>query len=230
MKHTLSKIALLALSATAVFQGNPARAADPKIAGPTAFVRVLHAVPAGPKVDVYIDGTRRLNDVQFGSISKYMRVSAGYHRFRVTTNNPTRTLLSGARTLRRGDFYTVAAHGSPLRPRLVATNESQGRMAYGRARLTAYHFSPGAPPVDVIATTKTGRTYRLFSRLRYGQTRAAFVPAVPLTIRLRANGRTIKTITGVHPRAGRRYAAFAIGQMGARVDPFRVLLDVSASQ
>jgi hypothetical protein len=46
-------------------------------------------------------------------------------------------------------------------------------------------------------------------------------------VRLQVNGRTIKTITGFEPRAGRKYSAYAIGRIGQN---FRVLADVSASQ
>jgi hypothetical protein len=216
----------LALGATAS-TCSPARADDPNIAGPTSFVRVLHAVAYGPKVDVYIDGQKKLNDVEFGAISKYLRVRAGYHTFRIMTNNPARTILSSARTLRRGDFYTLSAWGNGRRPRLLAFNDSGGSVAYNRARLTAFHLAPGLAPVDVIATTQTGRTYRLFRGLRYGQIRASYVPAVPMTIRFTRGGRTIKTITGVEPRAGRKYAAYAMGVPG---QTFRVNLDVTGSQ
>ena len=222
--------AALTVANFAATSSRPARADDPKIAGPNSFLRVLHAVPLGPKVDVFIDGTKRLNDVEFGSISKYLRLSSGYHSFRITSNNPSRTLFAGSRSLQRGDFYVLSAYGSPFRPRLVLSNESQGRMAYGRARLTAYHLAPGAAPVDVVAYTSTGRAIRIFSRLRFGQSRAAFVPAVPMTIQVRSNGRILKTITGVTPHAGRRYAAFAIGRVFQEPDTFIVLLDVSASQ
>ncbi len=207
--------------------GTAAQAKDPSIAGPTTFVRVLHAVSGGPKVDVYIDGTKRLNDYSYGGLSKYMRLTAGYHSFSVRSNSPARTLLAGAHTFRSGQFYTISAYGVPMRPRLLTFQDSGGSVAYGQSRLTFFHLAPNMQPIEVIATTKNGRTYRLFSRLRYGQIRASYVPSVPLTIRLRVNGRTIKTITGVEPRAGRKYAAYAIGQAGL---DFKVLLDVTASQ
>lgn len=207
--------------------GLSTRADDPKIVGPTSFVRVLHAVPGGPKVDVYIDGNKKLNDVTFGSVTKYLRFPSGRHSFRVESNNPSRVLASGISTLRNGDFYTVTASGTPAYPRLQALNDSVGTMPYNRARVTFYHFAPGLPPVDVIATTENGNTYRIARRLRYGQARAIAVPAVAMTIRLVSNGRTLNTMNGVHPRAGRKYAAYALGRPGVN---FKTMIDVTASQ
>lgn len=213
--------------AAAAWGAAPSWAKDPKIAGPVSFVRVLNAVDGGPKVDFYIDGQRKLNDFKLGGISAYLRLPAGRHTFTVRSNNPSRVLVSGARTFGSNQFVTVGAYGSSRRPRLLAFNDSSGPVAFGKARLTAFHLSPGTPAVDVIGTTGTGRTYRLFSRLRYGQIRAAYVPAVPMTIRLRSNGVTLKTLEGIEPRAGRKYAAYAIGRAGR---DFQVLLDVTASQ
>ncbi len=221
-------LSLLAGAGLGAVGASPAGAKEARIAGPASFVRVLHAISGGPKVDVYIDGKKQLNDYTYGGLSKYLRLSAGYHAFSVRSNDPARTVLAGGRTLSSGGFYTIAAYGVPSRPRLLTFQDSGGSVAFNQARLTVFHLSPNTPPLEVLATVKaTGRTYRLFNRLRYGQIRASYVPAVPMTIRLRVNGHTIKTITGVEPRAGRKYAAYAIGNEG---QDFKILLDVTASQ
>jgi hypothetical protein len=205
----------------------PVRADDPNIAGPNSFVRVMHAVAGGPKVDIFIDGQKKLNDVEFSAVTKYLRLPSGYHTFRITTNNPTRTMFSRGITLRNGDFYTLGAYGTWTRPRLLTFNDSAGSVAYSTARFTFFNLSPGSPPLDGYATNANGRVYRLFRRLRYGQTRAVYIPAVPMTFTFKVNGRTVKTVPGEEPRAGRKYAAYIIGRYG---QSFRVQTDVTASQ
>ncbi len=223
------KISLGAALGAAVLgsAGLSTRADDPKIAGPTTFVRVLHAVPGGSKVDVYIDGKKRLNDVTFGAITKYQRFPSGRHSFRIESNNPTRVVASGTSTLRSGDFYTLSTFGTPSYPRFLAIDDSAGGVPFGRARVTFTNFSPGLAPVDVVATTENGSTYRIARRLRYGTASAAALPAAPMTIRLMSGGRVVGTIYGVHPREGRKYAAYAIGRPGVN---FRAIMDVTASQ
>ena len=45
----------------------------------TAKVRVLHASPDAPAVDVYADGAAVLTNVAYGVISGYLEVPAGDH-------------------------------------------------------------------------------------------------------------------------------------------------------
>jgi hypothetical protein len=228
-KHLLTALALgVGALGTLGAATMVAEADDPKIAGPNSFVRVLHAVPGGPKVDVYIDGQKQLNDVTFGELSKYIRIPAGYHQVRVTSNNPTRTLLSWKKLTRNNDFYTLGMYGPTYKVRPLSYSDSAGYPAYGKARISAFHLAPGTPVVDVYGDVhKTRTSYRLFRNLRYGQIKVANAPAMPMTIRLVSRGHTIKTITGASPRAGRKYDLFAIGR--ERVN-FQVKLDPAASQ
>lgn len=219
--NTLSKWALGAICGLAtVGVAQSAQAQD-------SFVRVLHALPGGPKVDFYFDGQKTLNDYRFGGNSKYVKVPSGYRRISVRSNDPARTLFSRTPRLRPNDFYTGIAWGTPSRPRFTLHNDSAGNVPFNRARITFFHLSPGLPPVDVVGTTQTGRSYRFLRGLRYGQIRYAHVPAVPMTIRLVAYGRTVKTYTGAEPRAGRKYSAYAIGRPR---ESFNLFLDTTASQ
>ena len=194
-----------------------------------SYVRLLHAMPRGPKVDVYIDGQKKFNDLEFGSLSKYLKLPAGYHSFSIVTNaegnQPERTLLSRARTLRGGSYYTIGPYGEKAQPKLLAFSDSSGGLQTDTARLTLFHLSPGAPPFDVFAVTQTGRTYRLASHLKYGQIRAVYVPPVPMTIRFMVGRSVYKTVTGVSLRAATKYSVFALGRVGQN---FRVVLETAA--
>ncbi len=220
---------LVALVAVTLFLGGTSHA---KSSGPNSFVRVLHAISNGPKVDIYLDGKKKVNDIEFDSISKYLRIPSGYHSFRITSNNPTRTLISGARTFSTNHFYTVGVFGRLASPKLFAADDTAGSVPYNRALLTVYHLSPGAPAVNVTGTIGGTRVITLARNLSYNHRTAFSVPAVPMTIRVvrpnkPVNVGILKTVTGVSPRAGRKYAAYIIGNVSRN---FKVLLDVTASQ
>jgi hypothetical protein len=221
-------VALLALSGM-----HAARAEDQADQYPNStFVRVLHAIPDGPKVDVYFDGKKQANDFRFGSLSKYMRLPAGIHRVSVLKNNPSRTLFSSTRRFRLNRFYTVMAYGTPSRPVFRVLDETSGTIHPRLARLYVSHLSASAPPVDIIGRTEGGRWFTLVRGLRYGQTRTLLVRPTDATLYVRARGNTIHTIGDVELQAGRRYSAFAFGRVGAKGDDkkFQVFLDPSASQ
>jgi hypothetical protein len=203
------------------------RADDPDFSGPSSFVRVLHGLSLGQKVDVYIDGSKKLNDVEFSALSKYLRVPSGKRSIRIVTNDPPHTLVATSRVFARDSFYTFGIYGVPRSLHVLAANDSLSKPSYGNAHLRVYHLSPGMPSFDVVGYIRGGDIIPLVRNVRYGTSRAASIPAIPMTVRLVRNGRILKTVTGVDPRAGRKYAAYAIGRPARN---FRLLLDVTASQ
>lgn len=198
----------------------------------SSYVRILHAIPNGPKVDVFVDSTKILNDVVFdSSISKYIRIPAGYHRIRIVSNNPSRVLYSASTRQRIDRFYTVAVIGSVLAPKVHLIDETRGTTNPRRARVSVTHFAYGAPAVDIVARTVTGHYYTIVSNLRYGQTRQLWLTPGKYDLFVRANGHVIKEINDAQPQGGRRYAAYAIGQAGGSgINAFNLLFDVAASQ
>jgi hypothetical protein len=195
--------------------------------GPSVFVRFLHGLSLESKVDIFADGKKLHNDVEFGGLTPYSRLTAGKHTFEFTSNNPTQTILLTSKTLGRDNFYTLGIYGTPRALHSFLAKDSTGYPAYGKARLTAYHLSPGLKPFDMVAYLPGGRILPLIRNIRFGQTRVADIPAVPMTVRLVREGRILKTLTGASPRAGRQYAAYAIGRPSRN---FKLLLDVTASQ
>lgn len=192
-----------------------------------SFVRILHGLSGFSKVDVKIDGKKRFNDLEFGGISPYVRLDGGAHSVVVTSNNPTRTLLSVTRRFKPYDFHTLGMYGTGGRQRLLIANDSTGNPAFERAQLTAYHLSPGLAPFDVVTYQPGGQILTLLRNVRYGQSRRASIPAMPMTVRLVRRGVIFKTLKGESPRAGRKYALYAIGRPSRN---FKALLDVTASQ
>ncbi len=192
-----------------------------------SFVRILHGLSLVSKVDVEIDGDKKFNDLEFAGISPYVRLDGGVHTIRVTSNNPTRTLVNITRRFRPYDFHTLGMYGTPDRLRLLNANDSLGKPPFERAQLTIYHLSPGLPAFDVVTYLPGGDTLVLARNVRYGQPKRVNIPAFPMTVRLVRRGAIFKTLKGQSPRAGRKYALYAVGRPGRN---FRALLDVTASQ
>ena len=46
-------------------------------------VRILHAVPNAPNVDVYLNGSLITSNLAFGKISKYSQLSSGEYEFQL---------------------------------------------------------------------------------------------------------------------------------------------------
>lgn len=129
-------------------------------------VRVLHAAPTAPAVDVYVTApgddidasAPTLIGVPFKAFSDYLEIPAGDYRVRVTlTGDKTAIYDSGAVALGADVTYTIAAvtAESGLSPisLLVLTGDSNDpslEIPDNRARVRAVHASPDAPNVDVL--------------------------------------------------------------------------------
>jgi hypothetical protein len=123
----------------------------PALAADTAQLRVLHASPDAPAVDIYIDDAivEGWTNVPFGTISDYLDVPAGDYNFKVfatgTTEGP---VIDADVSLAAGKAYTAAATGE-LASITPAVLEDGGMSASDEAMVRVVHFSADARAVDV---------------------------------------------------------------------------------
>lgn len=142
--RTLSRLAgMLAGTALVAALAVPVAAAD------NAMVRVVHASPDAPNVDVWVDGETVLTDVPFTAVSDYLSLPAGTYNIQVTATGDTTPVIEADLTFEAGTAYTVAAYGN-LADITAAVFTDDTAIASGQAKLRAIHLSPSAPAdVDI---------------------------------------------------------------------------------
>ncbi len=126
--------------------------AVPVAAADEAQVRVVHASPDAPNVDVWVDGEIVLTDVPFTAVSDYLALPAGDHNVQVTATGATDPVIDADLTLEAGTSYTVAATGllADIAPVVLVDDRTP---ASGQSKLRVFHASPSAPAsVDVAVT------------------------------------------------------------------------------
>lgn len=119
-----------------------------------ARVRVLHASPDAPAVDVLVDGQVVLTNVPFKAASPYLAVPAGARNLRVrATANPSLVVIDVTPTLAASTDYTVIARNlvASIEPWLLTDDNTAP--AAGSIKLRLVHSAPGAPTVDIYVTT-----------------------------------------------------------------------------
>jgi len=116
-----------------------------------ARVRVIHASPDAPAVDVFVDGAAVLTNVAFPAISDYLSVPAGPHEIAVAPAGAgeAAAVITANPTLEAGMAYTVAAVGEVANIRAQIYNDNLAAPAAGKAHVRVIHASPDAPAVDV---------------------------------------------------------------------------------
>jgi len=126
--------------------------AAPAAAQDEAYVRVVHASPDAPNVDVWVDGEIVLTDVPFTAVSEYLSLPAGTYNVQVTATGATDPVIDADLSLEAGTSYTVAATGllADIAPVVLTDDRAP---ASGQAKLRVFHASPSAPAsVDVAVT------------------------------------------------------------------------------
>jgi hypothetical protein len=116
----------------------------------TAMVRVVHASPDAPNVDIWVDGETVLTDVPFTAVSDYLSLPAGTYSIAVSATGDTDPVIGPLDlTFEAGTATTIAAYGFVAD--ITATVFSDDvTLADGQAKLRAIHLSPSAPAdVDI---------------------------------------------------------------------------------
>ena len=184
-------------------------------AADNAWVRVVHASPDAPNVDVWLDGTKVLTDVPFTAVSDYLEVPSGDHNVQVTATGDTTPVIDANVTLEAGKAYTVAATGMLASIAPVVLTDDLATVE-GKSKLRVFHASPSAPAsVDVAvsggAVLVPGLTYPEAS---------GYLAVDPGTydLEIRAAGDTAAALTlSATLEGGKNYTAIAMDGADAGV-------------
>jgi hypothetical protein len=181
-----------------------------------AMLRVVHASPDAPAVDVYLNGQRAIANLEFTEGTTYASVPEGSYRVQVfpagTGPNGT-AVIDATLPLAGGTAYTVAAVNVVAKIEALVLTDDLTAPAAGKAHIRVIHASPDAPAVDVAV--KGGPV--AFSNVAF----KIATPYAPLDtgtyqfeIRPAGTTQAVLTTDPANLAAGRIYSVFAMGQVG----------------
>jgi hypothetical protein len=189
----------------------------------SARLRVAHASPDAPDVDVLVDGDTVLSGVSFRSVTGYLSLEpAEYEMIITAADDPETVAFEGTVSVEAGTDYTVAAIGElsedTLRPELLI---DEADLDAGTAGVRVLHASPDAPAVDVT-TAEDGST--LVDDLPFGETTGvAGIDPGRYTLEVRpassGNDNPFDAEFGVRLLPGRLYTLVATGYFTADDEP-----------
>lgn len=131
-----------------------------------SYVRVFHASPDAPPVDVYANNAIIVSNIKFKGFSQYIKVPQGRYKIRVfkrgTKSNP---LIERDMIVPENKILTLAAVGMMPNLELKTIEEVLEPLRRGRSKVRFIHLSPDAPAVDI--TVPNGDV--IFKNVSYGQ-------------------------------------------------------------
>ena len=182
-----------------------------------ACVNVVHASPDAPAVDVFVDGERALEDLEFGAASGWVALPAGTHQIQVAPagGEAADAVIDAEVELEAGTAYEVAATGllAEIEPQIFPVDLSPFEDSdASTARIRVVHASPDAPEVDVAV--KGGDV--LIEALAFPEASDYLtVPADTYDLEVRVAGTedVALELPDVKLEAGTVYSVYAIGQV-----------------
>jgi hypothetical protein len=175
-----------------------------------ASLRILHASPDAPNVDVYVDGNKVLANVAYPTVSSYLSLSAGQHRIMVNAAGTSTTVIDVSPNLASGGAYTaIAANFVANIQALLATDETAAPPS-GQARVRVIHAAPDAGPVDVLVNGQV-----VLSNVPFGAiSNYLTLPAGSYNVQVNAAGTSTTAIqASLSVGAGANYSVVAIGSI-----------------
>lgn len=177
-----------------------------------AQVRVVHASPDAPAVDVYVNGDAAIEGLEFGSASDWTMLPAGDYEVQVAPAGTSAddAVIEATLTLESGMAYDVAAIGLLADIEAAVYPVDLSAVGDGKARVRAVHASPDAPAVDVAVTDGPV----LFKGAEFpNATDYAEVDAGTYDLEVRPAGTedVALSVPGVALEAGTVYDVYAIG-------------------
>jgi hypothetical protein len=190
----------------------------------TTLVRVVHASPDAPNVDVYLDkgATPAIANLAFDSATDgYLPVPAGDHQVTITAAGDTKTVVYDEKlTLPGGTALTVIAEGlladKSFGVRITVDDVSPTN---GKARVKVTHAVADAPAVD-LATADFKTT--LITGLPYGYSQTITVDAGSYDLVVVPTGKqtpVVIDLKGTKLDADQIYSVFATGKLSGTVKP-----------
>ncbi|WP_044022124.1 DUF4397 domain-containing protein [Bacillus sp. SG-1] len=178
-----------------------------------AQVRVLHAVPDAPNVDVYVNGTKALGNLAFKDISEFMALPAGkYHIDIYPAGTSVSTVISKRVTVESGKIYTLAAVGKGNKLQLLPFI-TDPFVPSGETKVRFIHLSPNAPAVDIAV--KKGDV--IFPKVSFKQA-TDYLGLTPMTVNLEVRAAGTKDVALALPnvalKPNQAYTIFAVGLLG----------------
>jgi hypothetical protein len=189
-----------------------ALSAGPVAAQDEARVRVLHASPDAPAVDVYLDDAMvdALTDVPFGTLSDYLPIPAGTYNVKVyATGTTTDPVLDFDAPVEAGMSYTIAAINpvASIDRAIFADNPS---LDDTKALVRVVHLSPDAPAVDIAPDGADA----VIPNLAFPDA-TDYLPLEPntydLEVRVAGSDAVALQLDPLEIKGGRAYSVFAIG-------------------
>lgn len=185
------------------------------------YVRLLHASPNAPIVDVYVNDKLLVKNLNYREFTDYVKLMPGTYNIKIYKSTNGKNLLYNKNlTIPGNTIFTIAAIGIfPESFELYPIEEKYtGVNTRNKAKVRFVHLIPNGPPVDVTLPVRNV----LFGNVMYKDI-TDYIEMTPgmytFEITYPNSTTNILYIPNIRLRGGRFYTIYAIGLVGDEPAP-----------
>jgi hypothetical protein len=187
--------------------------AVPVFAQSGARVRVVHASPDAPAVDVWVNDSIAFSNAPFKGITDYASLDTGTYNVQVVPTGATEPVVIDADLTLEAEDYTVVAVGTLENIEPLVLVDNNAAPAEGKAHVRFVHASPDAPAVDIAVAGGPV----LFSNVAFKEV-GDYLPVdagtYDLEVRVAGTDTVALEVPGLALQARTVYTVFAMGLAG----------------
>lgn len=192
-----------------------------------SFIRVLHASPNAPAVDVYINDKLAVKRLPFKGFSNYLRVPAGKYTIKVfPTGKMDTPVINTSVDIPARTILTAAAVGLLPDISLLPIPEPVFNRRPGKTYVKFAHLSPNAPNVDVSSGGK-----KVFNNVGFKKV-TEYLEVNPgvynFDVTISENGKKVLAVPNIRLLPNRIYTIYAVGLAG-KTPPLQVIIPLDGN-
>jgi hypothetical protein len=192
-----------------------AQQATPTVTGvPDPTVRVVHASPDAPAVNVLVDGQPLAQGVAFGSASEYAALSPGAHQVQVVPTDGGAPIIDQSVTFDGWTSNILAVVGQLANIQLQTSTVDITETESGQARLRLVNAVTDSPTISLGISGTDNPMVEGVQFPNASDYQNVNPGTYDLDVRNADSGETLLAAPGIQVDAGQVYDIFALGQAG----------------
>jgi len=211
MKNHIKKLAILLLATSLFFVGCSDDDDNPTTPQTeSANVKVIHASPDAPGVDLLVDNNVAGSNLTFPNNTGYLEVQEGTRNIKVNVSGTSTTVIEADLPLDGNLNYSVFAVDAVANLTPLVIVDDLTSPASGFAHVRFIHLSPDAPAVD-ITTTDGSVVFGNYEFKAYSDFTPLPAGSYDLQVRLAGTDTVVLDLSGIAVSDGSIYTVFAKG-------------------